>query len=509
MQKFLAPMILCAATASALAAPAAKAPAMTPEQKAVAERISAGSLRGHLSFIASDLLEGRGTPSRGQDLAAEYIAAQYRRAGLEPIGDDEFFQSANWTYTEPNLAGLSFALRNGPQQITLPVKQLSFSPGSAMQASAAAIVKADWNKLAVLETMGAQVAGKVVLVELPGGMAKTLEEYEARMAERRAVLDRIGKLQPALVLALDRTRKTGNGGGRGDLVDPGKPRATVLHLTMHGDEAITFHDALPMGLTAATLDINVAGAPAKPVKLRNIAAILRGADPVLKDSYIVVSAHYDHLGMRSDMPGDQIYNGAVDNGSGTVALVEIATALSGMKQRPRRSILFLNMFGEELGMLGSAYYGRHPLVPVNKTIANLNLEHMARQVGGENAPHQAALTGFDFSTLPQTIAKAGALTGTRIFKDDKASDPFFSRSDNVSFARLGIPAHTLSVLYEFHDYHKQGDHWQKVDYANMAQVTRTVALGILMLANDTGTPQWNKDVPAAAPYLKAWQSIVK
>lgn len=511
MQKILALITLWAAiaiaTASALAASPAKSPAMTADQEALVERISASSLRGHLSFIASDLLEGRGTPSRGQDLAAEYIAAQYRRAGLEPLGDEEYFQTANWTYIEPNLAGFSFALKKGDQLISLPVNQLSFSPGRAIQTTSATIIKADWNNLVPLEAMGAQVNGNVVLVELPGGRAQSLEEYEARMAERRAVLDRISKLGPALMLALDRARATGNSGGRGDVVDPSKPREMLFNFTLHGEQAIAFYDALPAGVTPATLDISVAAALIKPIKLRNIAAVLRGTDPALKDNFIVVSAHYDHLGMRTDMPGDQIFNGAIDNGSGTASLIEIATALSGMKQKPRRSILFLNLFGEELGMLGSGYYGENPLVPVASTTAGLNLEQMARQTGTHSVPHQANLTGFDFSTLPATMAKAGALTGTRIFKDEQNSDPFFSRSDNVTLALLGVPAHTLSVLYDFPDYHKQSDHWEKVDYDNMAQVTRTAALGILMLANDPKAPQWNKVLPAVTPYLDAQEAM--
>ena len=509
MQNIFALMTLCAASASAFSAAPVKAPAMTAEQKAVVEGISASSLRGHLSFIASDLLEGRGTPSRGQELAAEYIAAQYRRAGLEPIGDDEYFQTANWTYTEPNLTGLGFTLTHGAQQLSLPVKQLSFAPGAAVQLSGARIVKADWNNLAPLEAMGQQVSGKVVLVQLPLAMYKSLEEYEQGQASRRAVLERIGKLQPALVLALDRARKTGNGGGRGDVADPAKARAAVPNVTMHGEQPIALFDALPSGLTTATLDMQLAAASIKPIKLRNVAALLRGSDPALKDHYVIVSAHYDHIGMRADQPGDQIYNGAIDNGSGTVSLIEIATALSTMKQKPRRSILFLNMFGEELGMLGSEYYGRHPLVPVARTTANINLEHMARQVGKEGAPHEAGLTGFDFSTLPATMAKAGQLTGTQIYKDEKNSDAYFLRSDNVMLARLGVPAHTLSVVYEFADYHKQGDHWQKVDFDNMAQINRTVALGIVLLANDPAAPKWNKDLPAVAPYLKAQETMLR
>src|SRR5262249_12525836 len=157
------------------------------------------SLRGHLSFIASDALEGRGTPSRGLDIAAEYIAAQFRRAGLEPVGDEGYFQTTS--------------------------------------------------------------------------------------------------LQP------------------------------------HGAES--------------------------PVKVRNVIAALRGSDPVLKDSYVLVTAHYDHLGIRAGAD-DTIYNGANDDGSGTVSVIELAAALTSLKTRPRRSIVFMTFYGEERGLLGSRYYGQHP-----------------------------------------------------------------------------------------------------------------------------------------------------
>lgn len=501
MQKLIAMLTLCAASASAAT--------LTPVESAALERISANSLRGHLSFLASDLLEGRGTPSRGQDLAAEYIAAQYRRAGLEPIGDDEYFQTANWTFTQPDLAGFAFALRSGQKHLALAPRQLSFSPGPALDASGVAVIKARWNDLAQLEALGAAVSGKVVLVEAPPMRPKTLAEQEQMIAAQNAVLARIGQFKPLLVLGLERSRATGNGGGRGAVTDPATPKqASHPMLTMHGEQAVQLYDALPLGLTGATLDLHLAAASVKPVRLRNVAAVLRGSDPVLKSTYVVLSAHYDHLGMRADMQGDNIYNGANDDGSGTVSVLEIAGALGAMKERPKRSVLFLNVFGEELGMLGSAYYGRHPLVPVAATVANLNLEQVGRTDGGKHGPmkDKAALTGYDFSSLPATIAKAGALTGVEVYKDVQLSDKYFAQSDNVALAALGVPAHTLSVLYEFPDYHKVSDHWQQIDYDNMARVTRTVALGVLMLANDPAAPRWNASHPGAAPYLKAYRA---
>ena len=492
----------------ALFAASVSAAPITPDQDATLKRISANSLRGHLSFLASDLLEGRGTPSRGQDLAAEYLAAQYRRAGLEPMGDDEYFQTALWTHTLPDLSGFAFTLRAGGRELVLASTQLSFKPGAAIAGSKSGVIKADWNNLAPLEALGAAVLGKVVLVEAPAKRPTTREEYRAMLADKSAVLARIGKLQPLVVLSLDRSRPTGDAGGRGELTDPAQPAAPSLpYLSMHGEQAAALFDALPAGAGGATLDVHLAAASVKQVKLRNVAALLRGSDPVLKDTYVILSAHYDHLGMRPDMAGDNIFNGANDDGSGTVSVIEVASAMASMAQRPKRSVLFLNLFGEELGMLGSAYYGRHPLVPVSKTVADLNLEQLGRTDGNDGPMlAKAAVTGYDFSNMPAVLAKAGALTGVTVYKDAVLSDKYFGQSDNVALAALGVPAHTMSVLYEFPDYHKVGDHWQKVDYDNMAKVDRMVALGLIMLANEPVAPAWNASIPAVAPYVKAQQA---
>ncbi len=497
MHKLIAALALFAASATAAT--------LTPVQSVTLERISADSLRGHLSFLASDLLEGRGTPSRGQDLAAEYIAAQYRRAGHEPMGDDGYFQTATWTITQPDLAGFAFTLQSGAERLALTPAQVSFAPGAALDANGVALIKARWNDLAPLEALGTAVRGKVVLVEPAPILPQTMAEYQKMLAARDAVLARIARLQPLMVLLFDSQEANGNAGGRGELRDPAVPKApaAVRLLSMHGGQAARFFNALPDGDSGGTLDLHLAAASVKQVKLRNVAALLRGSDPVLKDTYVVLSSHYDHLGMRTDT----IFNGANDDGSGTVAVIEVASALAAMKERPKRSVLFLNVFGEELGMLGSAYYGRHPLVPVRQTVADLNLEQLGR-TDGMHGPmlRKAALTGFDFSGLPAVLAKAGSMTGVEIVKDTQG-DRYFGASDNVAFAALGVPAHTLSVLFEFPDYHQPGDQWQKIDYANMASISRTVALGVLMLADAMPTPQWNAQQPAAAPYLNAYKAL--
>ena len=304
-------------------------------------RISADSLRGNLSFLASDLLEGRDTPSRGLDLAAEYIAAQFRRAGLEPVGGDGYFQDA-----------------------------------------------------------------------------------------------------------------------------------------MVKDEVV-----------------------------RNVAGLLRGSDAALSSTYVILSAHYDHLGMRPN-GDDRIYNGANDDGSGTVSVIEIASALAGAPERPKRSILFLAFYGEEKGLLGSRYYAAHPLEPLEKTIADVNLEQVGR-TDATNGKQSGVgyVTGFDYSDLGAILNEAAQPTGIPIKKDLPSKGDYFARSDNLSLARAGVPSHTIYVADDFSDYHRVGDEWQKIDYANMAKVDRAIALGLLRLASDAAPPQWNQASSAARPYAAAAKKL--
>lgn len=318
--------------------------------------VSEESLRADVAYLASDALEGRATPSRGLDLAAEYIAAQFEKAGLEPAAGGSYFQTAR------------------------------------------------------------------------------LEEF---------------------------------------------------------------------GALAARLNLP----PEAPSTMRNVAGLLRGSGGPLQDTYVILSAHYDHVGLLA-AGEDRIMNGANDDASGTASLIEVARALASLPGRPQRSILFLAFFGEERGLLGSRYYGQHPLVPPEKTIAHLNLEQLGRTDASEgHKVGTANVTGFDFSSMPQMLAEAAAAAGVRIIKDEAASDAYFTRSDNQPLANLGIPAHTLSVAYQFPDYHKPSDEPDKIDYANLAAITRAVALGILRLASDAPPPEWNAEYPPAAKYLEAARKL--
>jgi Zn-dependent M28 family amino/carboxypeptidase len=241
-----------------------------------------------------------------------------------------------------------------------------------------------------------------------------------------------------------------------------------------------------------------------PLKLRNVAGILRGSDPALKDTYLVMTAHYDHLGVRAAGDGDRIFNGANDDASGTASLIEISRALAALPAKPKRSILFVALFGEEIGEIGSLYYVRHPLFPLAKTIADVNLEQLGRTDDSEGPKvGMFNLTGFDYTTMAPLFQRAAEEAGVRAVKDEKSSDSYFGRSDNVRFADAGVPSTTVSVAYMFPDYHVVGDEWPKLDYENMAKVDCALALAAFRLADSADAPVWNAAIPAVARYVKA------
>ena len=420
-------------------------PRLTPEMQAVADHISADSLRGHLSFIASDALEGRGTPSRGLDLAAEYIASQFRRAGLEPAGDDGYFQTATLAVREQNPEHFEFTVFAEGKTIHIPPNETAIFPDKPIQFDNVPIKQT---------TRGVSIEG----LDLP-----SVREIRGSQA-----FDPEAPRRPA----------------RNSIAAP----ELIDFLKNASDPRVTLH-VLPRVEHSATV--------------RNVAGILRGSDAALQNTYVMLTAHYDHVGMGGSGP-DRVFNGANDDGSGTVSVMEVAAAIATRNPHPKRSILFMAFFGEELGDLGSHYYGRHPLVPLANTIADLNLEQIGRTDDSEGPQvGTATVTGFDFSDMTKVLVDAGTVTGIKVYKNEKNSDPYFARSDNQALADMGVPAHTLGVAFDFPDYHGLGDEWQKIDYANMAKVDRTVAIALLRFASDAPPPQWNASNPKTRKYVEA------
>jgi hypothetical protein len=487
--------------------------AISPETQEVLDRISAGSLRGHLSFIASDLLEGRATPSQGLDTAALYIAAQFRRAGLEPAGDDGYFQTANWLTAQPDMSAFELKLRDDKQTIGVDPSRVTFNLDQALTIEHAKVFKVDFNDSAALAAFTAdQISGKAILTEIPDFRRQPPERWREVYRAQNEFTNRMTSLKAAMILSIDRKGQRGSGPGQLRLIDPEIRRTQpsplgVPVMTIHGDEQlIRLHDEAKPGDSTFELSIKGPAPVERPVKLRNVVGVLHGSDAALKESYVLVTAHYDHIGNRPDLEGDNIFNGANDDGSGTVSVIEIASALASMKERPKRSIVFMTFFGEERGLLGSRFYGRHPIFPIEKTVADINLEQVGRTDSTEGPQiSNASMTGFDYSDVGTIFKAAGELTGITVYRHERNSDAYFDRSDNQALADEGVPAHTLCTAFNYPDYHRAGDHWDKIDYDNMAKVDRMVALALLMIANNAEPPKWNGANPKAARYVKAWK----
>jgi hypothetical protein len=474
----------------------AAAAAQTPNlQQHIADRLTAGGLQADVSFLASDALEGRGTPSPGLEIAGEFIAAQFRRAGLEPAGGDGYFQNAPYNQVTPNPDGLQLALTIDGNEIRADADAAVIHEASALDLKGAGAIRVSLTDTQALTALTPEEArGKVLFLE--GSLNPA---YVGRLLAPLAT-----RLQPALVVFLP-------GNGR-----PGRP--TPMMREGHGQGAGADHFHLEsgdpkgprrqVGRDRRNRFSPHCGAHRQPARQRNVIGLLRGSDPQLADTYVVLTAHYDHLGVRAAGEGDRIFNGANDDASGVACVIEIANTLASLPARPKRSIVFMAMYGEELGLVGTRYYARHPVFPLAKTVADLNLEQVGRtddltgpRVGILN------LTGFDYTSFSSTLQKAGEEFGIRLQKDEKSSDAFFNRSDNQAFADAGVPAHTASVGYEFPDYHRVTDEWSKLDYDNMAKVARTVALALFRTADSVEVPTWNTANPKTAPYVKAREAL--
>ena len=475
--------------------------AESPETEAALDHIRASSLRGHLSFIASDLLEGRATPSRGLDLAAEYIAAQFRRAGLEAAGDDGYFQTADMLEVEPAKSGFEMKIEEGGRSISIARDDITPGFHHSLELPGAAIYKVDCNDEASLERLSPEdVEDKVLAAELPELSGAAADGAARKLRALRAAVRR-AKPRLTLLVTLEGLAELNS-----RLMSPENAEPKSLHMMVRSPKALAWFQSLKPGATGSVLTLHYPEPDETRVKLRNVIGLLRGSDPVLSKTYVLVTAHYDHLGMKPAGPGDRIFNGANDDGSGTVSVIELAAALATLKPRPKRSIVFLTFFGEETGTLGSRYYAKHPIFPIEKTVADVNLEQVGRTDATDGQKRsQATFTGFDYSNLPRVFQRAGARTGVRVLSDAPYGDSFFSRSDNAPLANVGIPAHTLAVAFGFPDYHEVGDEWQKIDYDNMAKVDRMVALGVILLADKTQPPAWNETESRAEPYAKAWR----
>jgi hypothetical protein len=474
--------------------------------QAVLVSITPAELKGDLSFLASDALQGRYTPSPGLEVAAEFIASKFRAAGLQPGGDQEYFQTAAMVDRRMPHAQSALTLEGGPETITVPAGSITIADANQAskieQAPALFLAAKDAAKL-----KGLDLNGKAVIVPQPDLDSLSGQERRAEYRKMRAFDSAIAGSNAAIEISV--TKRT----------QPApSPRLLPLDQALqHRVPAIIVEsEQLPKSGGIFKVSLDIPAPEDQKVTVKNVIGIVRGSDPALKDTCVLLTAHYDHIGTTetagrmavngATRAGDRIYNGANDDGSGTVSVIEIARAIARLNPRPKRSIVFMTFFGEERGELGSQFYAKHPLFPLEKTVADVNLEQVGRTdstVGKQLA--NATVTGYDYSDVTKFLEQAGRETGINVYKDSEASDAYFTRSDNDALAEQGVPAHSLATAVDYPDYHGLGDEWQKIDYENMAKVDRMIALGVLDIANSLKTPEWNAQNPKTVPFREARQ----
>lgn len=499
---------LAGLVACLLTTPFAKAQADTPSAAGIdsaLQAISADSLRGHLSFIASDLLEGRDTPSPGLDIAAHYIASQFRRAGLEPAGDDGYFQTTEMTQSRRTDEDFSGSLTVDGEMMLLPVERISLmSAAQSIDLQDLTLFKVVFDEHAADALAEVDLSQHIVITDMPSFRSVPADQRRGFFGRMQSFMRAVRDADGQLILTID--TQTGGSGVRSGGGGFGRQQPAMI--TLHGEDTGAIFDRLEAGATDATATIRLDGPTESSVKVRNVVGVIRGSDPELAETCVLLTGHYDHIGIGTPVDGDAIYNGANDDGSGTVSVIEIASALAKLSPPPRRSMVFVCVYGEERGLLGSRHYAANPVFPLNRTIANINLEHVGRTDDDEGpSVNRIMVTGHDYSEVTGYLMGAAEHTGIEVFHHPLNSDRFFASSDNVAFARHGVPAHTVCTAFIFPDYHGAGDHWDLVDYDNMAIVCRTVAAALVDLANCRTPPRWTEDHRRTDPYIRAWRKL--
>jgi Zn-dependent M28 family amino/carboxypeptidase len=451
---------------------------------AALQKIDPERIRAHVRFLAHDLLEGRGTGQRGGDIAAEYIATQFALYGLRPVGDyGTYMQKVPLVGVSPEPeTTFSIVPPSGAAMHLKPLEQYvaydeTQQPKSDVDAEIVYVgygIEAPeyrWD-----DYKGTDVRGKVLLMlvnEPPSddvnffkGKALT---YYGRWTYKYEEAARKGAVGAILIHKTDMASypwevvRNSNSGEKSFLKVEGTPGLKIaswiqldvakqvaksvgmdLDKMMKDAQSRDFHP-VPLSVKLKAHMVS----KIRPFESNNVLAMLPGSDRNLRNEAVIYTAHYDHLGIRPDMPGDNIYNGANDNATGCGILLEIARAYSEGPQKPRRSILFASVTAEEQGLLGSEYLGKHPPIPASKISLDLNYD----DVPPLGSPEEVEVSGAERTTfypLIQSLAKTFRLT---IRPDSRPEAGHYYRSDHFSLARVGIPAFSINegVKYKGHD----------------------------------------------------------
>ncbi|MBI4421413.1 MAG: M20/M25/M40 family metallo-hydrolase [Gemmatimonadetes bacterium] len=475
-----------------------------------AASITPADILRRIGIIAHDSMRGRFTPSPGLEMTAAYIAGEFQRAGLKPGGDSgTFLQRYPLRRLETDTAASLIAITGGPT-LRLGTDALPFLGPRAIEGSGkVVVVSGSLQEPAEAEPL--DLGGRVVvLLHSPGA------PQNRRNSTLLRTLAVIGVHRPVVTLLMidapdslwRRTAQAALGPsvspawqadepGRGAPPPVLSVRESSIRplLEQQGVNVAALLQAAAGRARALPLDLTVSvivrPKPTWGTSAPNVVGILEGSDPALMDDYIVFSGHMDHLGVGPpDARGDSIYNGADDDASGTVAVVELAEAFAQLNPRPRRSMIFLAVSGEERGLWGSDYFAAYPPVPIDQMVANLNTDMV-----GRNWKDTIVVIGKEHSDLGTTlnrVNRAHPELGMTAIDDLWPQENFYRRSDHFNFARKGVP-----VLFFFNgthpDYHRPSDEVSKIDAEKESRIVKLVFYLGLDVANAAVRPKWRPE----------------
>ena len=492
--KIVAALVLAAGTLAAQAAePVAPADA--------ARSITASDVARIVGILAHDSMLGRDTPSRGLELTAQYVADQFRRFGLKPGGDGgAWIQRYPITRRRLELARSAVVLRMGSRSATVPFDRTArFVGGDVPRGPVSGPVVLVGGAVTPEAVAGMSLRGRIVLYvhdySRPIPANATLVARAIRVSAPKAIVA-ISNVDSAAFAGRIPARASERYGmdlrlGAPPSVEVSEAAVSqILHaagvnLAEVRKSAGPVARELP-GLTATVaLEEMVTDSVAAP----NTVGILGGSDPALRNEYLVFSAHMDHIGVTPSR-ADSINNGADDNASGTAGVIELAEAFSRPGARPRRSIIFVTVSGEEKGLWGSRYFSEHPPVPVNRLVANINLDML-----GRNWPDTIVAIGKEHSGLGATLERVNAAhpeLRMAAIDDRWPEERFYFRSDHYNFARKGVPA--LFFFNGVHeDYHRVTDSPDKIDSEKESRILKLLFYLGQEIGNAARRPAWDPE----------------
>lgn len=471
-------------------------------------------VEAHLRFLASDELEGRRTGSRGNNIAARYIATQMESYGLKTApGAQGYYQPVPFESVVPPQAG-TFQLDKTTYESGKDFLWLNGDTKS-MQTTAvfaqygwvdAASKRDDFKNL--------DLKGKVVFV-LPGtseaDAANPMAIFEASAKKRQWAAEKGAVALVELYRLQFPWNFFTNYFGKESLRLADAADTTATPSIAYG----WFKEPSPNPLVELTsgkaksikVAFSATGGVTQKVQSQNVIGIVEGTDPQLKNEYILITAHYDHVGVGKQGGGsytqqDSIFNGSRDNAFGTTALLATARALS--QQPPKRSVIFLAVTGEEIGLLGSGYYAEHPLIPLKDVVFNFNTDG-----AGYNSTSLVTIIGLGRTGTDEDIRAGAKPFGLEVNDDPAPEQGLFDRSDNVSFAKKGIPAVNYSPGLTAFDaaimkfYHQVTDNPNTIDYDYLQKYCQAFAHTARILGDRAQRPVWK----AGDKYEKAGQAL--